>query len=166
MCDCCNHHDSQTDSQTTTPTTDKANKAELQLSLKAAGWVEASSDLGRTVFRPKNYEQKDTDMSVAIFTKGFHNPHAYPDDHAQFCVEVIGTKTPDYTAYEFFDDHEAALGQVINYISETVPEGVYHQRGQALMFDGNPKPILSRTIDHPKQLTNTPVKQTQFAKEQ
>jgi hypothetical protein len=123
MCDC-NTSTYPEDSPATNPPETTCNKSELQLIMEAAGWEEYSSELGKTVYRPKDRDPDDRNYnSIFIATKGLHDPHAYSEDHARFCVEAIG---PDITngteEYDHFDRYKRALSKIAEFMKRYVSD--------------------------------------------
>lgn len=103
--------------------------------MDAAGWEEYSSELGKTVYRPTDRDPDDDNYnSIFIATKGFHDPHAYSEGHARFCVEAIGPDITDGTAdYDHFDRHKRALSKVAEFMKRYIDEDKFEANVNKLL---------------------------------
>lgn len=94
--------------------------------MEASGWEECHSELGKTVFRPEDEDKRQN--SIFIASKGLHNPHAMPSDHARFVVEAIG---PDITGgsseWEYYDNHKLALSQVAEFMKRYISDEEFEE---------------------------------------
>lgn len=98
-------------------------QAQVKLAKHVAGF-ETGFSRGKTHWQKENAE-------IFIATMDKVQPHAHTAGYATYCVEALGphwSGDEGNPVWEYFDDYEAALKQVIQYMKDTMDEEEFEKQ--------------------------------------